>query len=329
MSELIKLTALTNESITFGKYKGSTLSRVLRDRSYCSWLIEQDWFKNNYEFLHNRIKEYNPRNYFLNLHSDDQGEEDFMDSYAYFNLTPLSELEIELSTQDQTCYEYYHRMIREIIGRIYQRLENEEDNPYDIKAPTRWLKRFEEECGMPRNDFKEFMEAYELPNIPYIIERVKKEGGINYLGAQSFNIAKQRSLAQEAYWEEMLKSRYGEDIGIQFTYEKCIFDFLNISTKTIFECKLGLKDFDETQHNKYKTALKEYRIIYLIAKDCVIEMEKNCIYTNNPDNYSVYLLQIPGMKDPSYLDELIQEFDVVEVEDLSTLFGVKQESTRE
>jgi hypothetical protein len=310
---------LTNETITFGKYKGMTLGRVLRDRSYCKWLLEQEWFLTNYEWLYNRIKNYNPKTYFLNPNRGDPN--DFIDSYVYFNLTPVEELKIELSTVDKTCYNYYLRMTREIRGRIYQRLENEEENPYDIKAPTSWLKRFERECGIPRNDFKEFMEAYELPNIPYVIERIKKEGGIEYKGAQSFKIAKARSEAQEKWWEEVLKEKYGEDLGTQFKYMNCIFDMINISTKTIFECKLGLKDFDEAQHNKYKVALKEYRIIYLIAKECVIEMERSCIYTTNPDKYQLYLLNVPTMKNPSYLDELIKEFDVVEIEDLSTLFG--------
>lgn len=318
MTLLHKMTLL-QDSITFGKYKGSTLDRVLRDRSYCKWLLEQDWFSKNYEYLHNRVKEYNPKVYFLNPDIGDP--EDFIDSYVYFNLTPAQDLQIELSIPDKICYEYYIRMIREIRGRIYQRLENEDENPFDIKAPTRWLKRFEEDCGMPRNNFKEFMEAYELPNIPYIIERVKKEGGIEYKGAQSFKIAKARSEAQEQWWEHILKEKYGEELGTQFKYENSIFDFINIPTKTIFECKLGLKDFDETQYTKYKIALREYRIIYLISRDCVIEMERKCVYTNNPDRYEVYLAKIPLMKDPSYLDNLIVNFDVVEVEDLSSLFG--------
>lgn len=312
---------LSTESITFGKYKGTTLARVLRDRSYCKWLVEQEWFPISYEYLFNRVKEYDPRVYFLNL--DVGNQEDFIDSYIYFNLTPINELKIELNSVDISCYEYYLRMISEIKDKIYQRLENEEENPYDIKAPTKWLKRFEVECAIPRNDFKDFISAYELPNIPYVIERIKKEGGIEYKGAQSFKIAKARSEAQEQWWEEILKNKYGEDLCIQFKYEKCIFDFLNISTKTIFECKLGLKDFDESQHNKYKISLKEYRIIYLISRDCVIDIEKKTVYTINSDKYGIYLHQIPMMKEPSYLDELIQNFDIVEIEDLSTLFGIK------
>ena len=54
----------------------------------------------------------------------------------------------------------------------------------------------------------------------------------------------------------MLKDKYNEKISMQFKYEKCIFDMININTKTIFECKLGLKDFDDTQYIKYKKALK-------------------------------------------------------------------------
>ena len=59
-------TSLEKTSITFGKYKGTTLSRVLRDQDYCKWLLEQEWFQSNYEFLYNRVKEYKPESYFLN-----------------------------------------------------------------------------------------------------------------------------------------------------------------------------------------------------------------------------------------------------------------------
>jgi hypothetical protein len=316
--------SLDQESITFGKYKGSTLSQVLRDRSYCRWLVEQEWFQTSYEYLYNRVKEYEPRISFLG--SQKEEPTDFMNDYTYFNLPPVDKLEIALNNVDRVCYEYYLRVIRELRGRIYQRLENEEENPYDIKAPTRWLQRFEREYGIPRGDFKEFLSAYELLNIPYIIERIKKEGGLKYKGAESFNIARSRSLKQEAYWEQILKERYGEDLGTQFKYENCIFDFLNISTKTIFECKLGLKDFDETQHMKYQTALKEYRIVYLISRDCVIEMERGRLYTTSADKYRRYLLSIPMMKAPSYLDCLIKGFDTIEVGDLSYLFGFTDNS---
>ena len=307
---------LNQDTITFGKYKGSVLARVLRDRNYCRWLVEQDWFKNNYEWLYNRVKDYNPSIYFID--SDKLESNDFISSYEYFNLIPIDDLKIDLTSVDRICYEYYLKITFEIKEKIYKRLENDDENPYDIKAPTNWLKRFELESGIPRTDFKEFMEAYDLPNITYIIERIKKEGGIIYKGAQSFKIAKSRSESQEKWWEQLLKSRYGEKLGSQFKYDNCIFDFLNISTKTIFECKLGLKDFDESQHIKYRLALKEYRIIYLISTDCVIYMERRCIYTTNPEKY---LLSIPALRDNNWLCSLIETFDLIEIEDLLTLFG--------
>ena len=307
---------LNQDTITFGKYKGSVLARVLRDRNYCRWLVEQDWFKNNYEWLYNRVKDYNPSIYFID--SDKLESNDFISSYEYFNLIPIDDLKIDLTSVDRICYEYYLKITFEIKEKIYKRLENDDENPYDIKAPTNWLKRFELESGIPRTDFKEFMEAYDLPNITYIIERIKKEGGIIYKGAQSFKIAKSRSESQEKWWEQLLKSRYGEKLGSQFKYDNCIFDFLNISTKTIFECKLGLKDFDESQHIKYRLALKEYRIIYLISTDCVIDMERRCIYTTNTEKY---LLSIPALRDNNWLCSLIETFDLIEIEDLLTLFG--------
>ena len=78
--------SLENDSITFGKYKGSTLSRVLRDRSYCKWLINQDWFQTNYVFLYNRVLEYDPHSYFIK--KTEKGE--FLCAYEYFNLIQMN-----------------------------------------------------------------------------------------------------------------------------------------------------------------------------------------------------------------------------------------------
>ena len=57
--------SLNSDTITFGKYKNGTLHQVLKDRSYCVWLLKQEWFKNNYEYLHNRVQEYEPLVYFF------------------------------------------------------------------------------------------------------------------------------------------------------------------------------------------------------------------------------------------------------------------------
>ena len=150
---------LTNETITFGKYKGSTITQVLRDRNYCMWLLEQDWFQTSYEWLYNRVKDYNPRNYLIKPDTSENPTTDFMEYYTYFNLKSPDELEIQLSTVDLTCYEYYLQIIAEIKDKIFERLENDEENPYDIKAPTNWLNRFEKECGIQRQDFKDFLNA--------------------------------------------------------------------------------------------------------------------------------------------------------------------------
>lgn len=324
--------ALNKDTITFGKYKGKTTRDILRDRNYCRWFLSEDNMKIKYEYLYNRIKEYNPETYFIKpeFNVNDNHEEDtkkgvdkeivdFMDDYKYFNLIEPENVEVGLlSENDMTCYEYYIKMIDNLKDRIYRRMENEEENPYNIKAPVRWLQCFETETKLSKATFKEFMHAHDLPNIPYIIKRIKAEGGIEYKGADSYNIAKARSVEQETWWETILKDSYGECVTPQFQYKKCIFDFLNIDSKTIFECKLGLKDFNEQQHKKYKIALSGYRIIYLIAKDCVVEMETENIYTSNPDVYTKYFEMV---RKPTYLDEIIKDFDIVLIEDLSTIFG--------
>lgn len=308
-------TNLNSDTITFGKYKNGTLQQVLRDRSYCTWLLQQDWFKNNYEYLHNRVQEYEPLPYFLQPLSGNT--DDFMDMYKFFHLVPVDDLKLPfpLSDDEKKCYSYYLKMVDELKQKIEDRAGS--DNLYDIKAPSRWLQRFEKETGLKREIFKEFINSHELPNIPYIVERIKKEGGLEYKGAQSFNIAKKRSLEQEGYWEKILKEKYGEDLGTQFKYEKCIFDFINIKTNTIFECKLSLNDFNEEQHKKYELTLEKYRIIYLIGYDAVINMENKCIYTSNVDKYQIYVMGTPVTK----FDELIHGFYIIEVEDLSILFG--------
>lgn len=315
------MSELNSDSITFGKYKNHTLTDVLKDRTYCKWLLEQEWFQNNYEYLYNRVKEFDPKVYFLKVYEGESS--DFLENYQFFNLTQLEEIKLELTDNEKKCYEYYLRLVRELKEKINSRIEEGLPNPFDIKAPTKWLQKFEEDTGMKRDEFKTFLSSYELPNLPYIIERIKKEGGIEYKGARSFNIAKERSEAQEAYWEAILKERYGEDIGTQFKYENCIFDFINISTNTIFECKLGMKDFNEEQHKKYLLTLDKYRIIYLIGYDCVIQIERKVIYTKDRDKYILYKYQIPLMKNISEFDKLILDFEVVEVEDLSSLFNPK------
>ena len=51
--------------ITFGKYKDKDLTDLLKDRKYCAWLIEQDWFKESYEYLYNSLIKYDPKKFFF------------------------------------------------------------------------------------------------------------------------------------------------------------------------------------------------------------------------------------------------------------------------
>jgi len=302
------------DSITFGKYTGCRLEHVLKDRSYSKWLLEQDWFQTNYEYLYNRVKSYDPKVYFF---KKDIESMDFLEKYRYFNMVEVYNLKIKITEDETKCYKFYLDTIEDIKRKIVSRVENGEENIFDIKAPVKWLQKFEKDTGLSRDVFKEFLSSYELQNITYIIEDIKKEGGITYNGAQSFKIAKQRANLQEKWWESILKEKYGEDLGTQFKYENCIFDFINISTNTIFECKLGLKDFNEDQYKKYILALNKYRIIYIIGYDCVINIEKSIIYTTDVLKYILY--QQGECK--SKFDRIIKEYNVVKVEDLSTLFG--------
>ena len=294
---------LSIETITFGKYKNGTLQDILKDRPYCIWLLQQEWFSTNYEYLYNRVKEYKPLDYFINDIKQDNNTP-FLEKYTYFNLIPLNDIKLPLSEEEKICYSFYIKTIEELKTKIQDRIGTE--NQYDIKAPIGWLQQFEKASGLKRDAFKKFIDSYDLPNITYIVEDIKKEGGIEYKGAKSFKIAKKRSEEQELYWEKILKEKYGDHIGTQFKYEKCIFDFINISSNTIYECKLNITDYNEKQHTKYLHTLNKYNIVYLIGNDCIINMNRKEIYTgSNVSNLKL-----------NKLTELVKDFVLTEIKNI-------------
>lgn len=313
---------LTENTITFGKYKNQNIVYLLRDRKYCAWLCTQDWFCNNYKFLYDKLSDYNPSIDFFNIPDCDTDNNTFLYNYKYFNLVSVNDLAVTLTPVDKECYIYYYSMIESFKNDILERLENDEEQPYDIKVPKNWLNTFESKCGIPRSSFKEFIDAYDLINIPYIIEDIKKQAGLVYKGARSWLLAKERSLQQEKWWEDLLEAKYGNSVGTQFKYGNCIFDFIVIRLQLVFECKIGLKDFNEKQHNKYKIALSQYNIVYLVDYDCVIDMQRRVIYTSEEEKYTDYIINsIKSLKEPSYLDILIKDFTMVYVPDITEIFS--------
>jgi len=299
--------------ITFGKFENRYLKDMLRDRKYCAWLKEEEWFKTSYEHLYNAINSYNPKSFFF---KEIIADDDFMTSYKYFNLLPLEEIRTKLESKEIKCYVFYLKMIENIKKRIEVRKVTGDLNPYDIKAPVKWLQAFETETKIPRDEFKEFLYAYELPNITTIVEDIRKEGGLDYNGGKSYIIGKKRSSDQEAFWGAKLKTKFGEKVSSQYKYLNCIFDYIHIPANTIYECKLALKDFNEEQFVKYEAIMNRFNIIYLIGYDCVINMDLETIYTNNLEKYVLYQCNIPCLKKVSKFDEIIFDYDIQEVEDL-------------
>lgn len=320
--------SLDEKTITFGKYKDLTLDQLIRDRKYCMWLLQQEWFPKQYEYLYNRIRQHNPKQYFLptatstptttaTTTDNNNTLEKFLTDYEYFNLRPLSDLKISLSSNERKCYRFY----LEVIAMLKDKIEyNMNGNPYDIKAPSSWLNNFEKKYTLSRDVFKEFLVAHDLPNITTIVEEIKKRGGVEYNGSRAYLIAKEKSVRQEKFWEDVLKKMYGEDIGVQYKYNKCIFDFLHIRTNTLYECKLGLKDFNEEQHRKYMLTMGSFSLVYLISTDCIVDLSLKTVFTTDPEQYQTYLRSVPHMKEPSKFDSVIQRFRVVRLPSMETYF---------
>ena len=307
--------SLGSDDITFGKYKDLKLDRVLRDRKYCQWLLAQDWFQRQYGHLYTVVKNYDPKIYFIRPEFENNVA-DFnqcLTNYKFFNLVPLKDLKIELDQNDKKCYSFYLEMLTVIKNKL------ERAGNFNITAPTKWLQMFEEKYGLSRDIFKEFLTAHELPNLPSIIEELKKMGGYTYNGAKSYLIAKEKSLAQEQFWEILLKKIYADSIGVQFKYEKCIFDFIHTGLKILYECKLGLKDFDQAQFVKYQLVSKnnEYNLVYLIGTDCVVDLARKTIYTTNPRYYQLYFATSESL---TPLDLIIKDFSINSLVEIADYF---------
>lgn len=297
---------LTENTITFGKYTGKDIKEVLKDRNYCQWLLKQDWFQKNYPGLWDKINNYNPLKQFLRDSEPEQGE--FVLDYTFFNLK--SPIEITLSRDDMTCYAFYYDEIMKLKTKLINNFNDSMyDNPYDIKAPTRWLQNFEKDTGIHRDKLKEFLKQNELPNITKVIEDIKGAGGLSYKGHKSYLIAKERSVKQENYWHDILKSKYGLQIGTQFKYKNCFFDFVNIENKIIYECKLDFKDFNDEQYQKYLAVLEEFKVIYLIGNETLVDMKSGIVYTSDTEPYLNFIL---NGKNIEYLN-LISSFEVKQI----------------
>jgi hypothetical protein len=303
--------------VTFGAYKGKHVNEMLKDRGLCAWLLKQDWFEARYTHLFRRVLDYEPRQYLLKDPPD--GVDSFVECYPFFNLVDPEQADtpIGLTPTERTCFTAYVAMVDNLRQRIRTREDDGEENIYDIKAPTRLMIEFETEYALSRDAFKEFITAHDLPTIASIVEDIKREGGLEYKGRRAFLIAKERSLKQEAYWEEVLKSRFREDLGSQFKFDDCLFDFIVIPTRTVYECKLGFKDYQDAQYDKYTRALKgRYNVVYLIGEDTVIDMNSMKIYTSNLPGLLEYLEALPNKKKPTKLDELLPEFELCHGENL-------------
>ena len=309
---------IRSDSITFGKYKGLSLTEMLRDRGYCEWFVGQPELCAKYEYISNRIREHLATTPFLSAPlttlSAGMDPGDFIKVYPYFNLVVPEKLTVVLSDRDMACYRFYLKVLSELKEQVQKNFLE----PYNIKAPKAWLQRFETDTGFSRDVLKEFLTAHGLPNITSVIEEIKKQGGIEYKGARAFKIAKANSEVQEKFWEEILKEFFGEGITVQHKFENCLFDFLYPDARILYECKLGLKDFDLDQFRKYNLALENsFKIVYLISTDCIVDLDKKKIYTVNPASYRNYFFKL---KKPTKLDEVIQNFDIVQIKDVRDYF---------
>jgi hypothetical protein len=89
---------------------------------------------------------------------------------------------------------------------------------------------------------------------------------------------------------------------------------------TLYECKLGLKDYNQEQFEKYKKATG-FQFIYLIGTDCVVDMNRKKLYSTVPEKYSSKILQEKGSKKKlNFLEETVCSFSVVPLTKIEDAF---------
>ena len=73
---------------------------------------------------------------------------------------PVEDIKIELTEDEKKCYKYYLEMINQLKEKIQL---NTKENIFDIKAPTRWLLKFEKKYGLKRTVFKQLCLRMNFP----------------------------------------------------------------------------------------------------------------------------------------------------------------------
>lgn len=244
--------------VPFGKYKDKDVQTLLRDRGYCVWFLTQEKLCERYSSLRERIVEAE-----IVFRACLRGEGE-----PPFDLIDPSSTPIFLTDQEKVMYAYYYSLSMKLKDEMEKSVYT--GTPYLIKTPKNWLQTFEAQTGLKREDFKSFLASFDLDNITTIVEKVRAMGGMKYNGAKSYIIAKERSVAQEKWWEKKLRETYGNTVNAQYTLQSdacdtCTFDFVDHTRKIVWECKLGVKDFVASQYEKYVALLPDYKIIYLIG----------------------------------------------------------------
>ena len=128
---MMEKTELNLNYITFGKYKDKDLLDLLKDRKYCAWLIEEDWFKESYEYLYNSLIKYDPKKYFFSDISERE-EDDLVENYKYFNLIQIPDLKIKLNEKELFCYSFYLKMIDKMKNDIKKNIIMKKKNTFNI-----------------------------------------------------------------------------------------------------------------------------------------------------------------------------------------------------
>jgi len=324
----MKENEISLDVVPCGKYKGQLVEQMLRDRPYCRWFLSVADFEARYPHIYSAVRDFRPLEFFIDPARRSEG--DFLTTFAYFNLVPPASMSVPLSETEQKCYTYYFTFIQEIKQTIKERLDagHAPITAFNIAAPKQWLKNFEAQTGLDREQLKEFLGAYELPNATSIITEVKAQAGVEYKGGQTFKIARANSKAQELFWQEILTEKFGNDICCQFNFQKvyedvaletCIFDFINIRQKRVYECKLGLKDFNKRQYEKYVSSLgSSFKFFFLIDRDCVFDVSSARIYVIDKNKFDQYIQAMLRRKAKlNELEKLACESVVVQVNDIS------------
>jgi len=228
---------------------------------------------------------------------------------------------------EEKYYNTYYSIINELLDYLtFNNYTKIKDKQYRIKNGGNAILE-EKYNGKFTSDEKKiwnkFYEYYKLPSFHDMVDNCKKIVNEKHISVNGWKVANHNSKKQELFWKEKLQYLYPKII-YQYRKGNCVFDFIDLDNKIIFEAKLDYNNVIRSQFTKYRKMLPDFKIVYLIGIDkasyinCFSENYYNNLSQIYDNDYEIYKNNNYEGTSPKFPDEynIYYEYNLTNNEDL-------------